>query len=103
MFYCEACKKDRNFIAKSPHMKSKSHIEYKSIYRINDNLTDKTYTHLKPDFEQVDVLVKRTIDDRIKYFHSIECESVIVARLTRATHDTTKNFTGTNSFQNQYE
>ena len=44
MWYCEVCKKNINFNTKSSHIKSVAHIENEVISRINDNLTDKTYT-----------------------------------------------------------
>ena len=69
MWYCEACKKDINNNSKSSHIKSAAHIENEVISRINNNLTEKTYTYINPDFEQVDNLVERAIDDCTKYFH----------------------------------
>ena len=69
MWYCEACKKDININTKSSQIKSAEHIENEVISKINDNLTDKTYTYINPDFEQVDNLVKKANDDCTKYFH----------------------------------
>ena len=69
MWYCEVCKKDKNINTKSSHIKSAKHIENEVISRINNNLTDKTYRYINPDFERVDDLVKNSIDDCTKYFH----------------------------------
>ena len=44
MWYCDVCKKDININTKSSHIKSATHIENEVISRINNNLTDKTYT-----------------------------------------------------------
>ena len=52
MWYCEAFKKDINNITKSSHIKSAAHIENEVFSRINNNLTDKTYTYINPDFEK---------------------------------------------------
>ena len=60
MWYCEVCKKDININTKS-HIKSALHIENEVISRINNNLTDKIYTYINPDFEKVDDLVRRAI------------------------------------------
>ena len=79
MWYCEACKKDINNNTKSSHIKSQAHIENEVISRINNNLTDKTYTYINPNFEQVDDLIKRTIDECTQHFHRFKykCEFVI--------------------------
>ena len=79
MWYCEVCKKDININTKSSHIKSAAHIESEVISRINNNLTDKTYTYINPDFEKVDNLVERAIDDCTKYFHRFKynCEFVV--------------------------
>ena len=50
-------------------MKSATHIENEVISRINNNLTDKTYTHINPDFEQVDNLIKSAIDECTQHFY----------------------------------
>ena len=60
MWYCELCKKNINNNTKSSHIKSATHIENDVISRINNNLTDKTYTYINPDYERVDNLVKST-------------------------------------------
>ena len=69
MWYCESCKNDINSNTKSSHIKSAAHIENEVIFRINNNLTDKTFPYINPDFEKVDNLVKRAIDGCTKYFH----------------------------------
>ena len=45
------------------------HIENEVVSRINNNFTDKTYTHLNPEFDRVDDLIRKAIDDCEKYFH----------------------------------
>ena len=52
MWYCEACRKDIHFNTKSSHIKSAAHMENEVISRINDNLTEKTYTYINLDFEK---------------------------------------------------
>ena len=69
MWYCEAYKKDIKISTKSSHIKSAAHLEKEVISRINNNLTDKTYTYTNPDFEQADNLVKRAIDESTQHFH----------------------------------
>ena len=68
MWYCEACKKDLSIITKSSHIKSAAHIENEFSSRINNNLTDKTYTYINPNFEKVDNLIKRTFDESTQHF-----------------------------------
>ena len=63
MWYCEVCKKEIKFITKSFHIKSAAHKESKVISRMKNNRTDKTYTNINPDFEKVDNLIKRAIDE----------------------------------------
>ena len=69
IMYCEACKKEININTKSSHIKSAAHIEKEVFSRINNNLTDKTYTYINPDFEQVDYLIKSAIDECTQQFH----------------------------------
>ena len=57
MWYCETCIKDIKIITKSSHIKSAALIKNGNISRIYNILTDKTYTCINPDFEQVDSLV----------------------------------------------
>ena len=47
-------------------------LEKEVISRINNNLTDKTYTYINPDFEKVDNLFKRTIDECTQHFHRLK-------------------------------
>ena len=61
MSYCELCKKDININTKSSHIKSAAHIENEVISTKNKNLTDKTYTYINPDFEQVDNFLKELL------------------------------------------
>ena len=103
MWYCDICKKDINIYTKSSHIKSATHIENEVISRINNNLTDRTYTYINPDFEKVDDLVKRAIGDCTKYFHRFKYKCEFVVKFNHATHDTTNYFTITNKFKNQYE
>ena len=100
MWYCEVCKKDININTKSSHIKSAAHIENEVISRINNNLTDKTYTYINPDFEKVDNLVKRAIDDCTKYFHGVKYKCEFVVKFNHATHGTTNCFTLINKFKN---
>ena len=103
MWYCELCKKNININTKSSYIKSAAHIENEVISRMNNNLTDKTYTYINPDFEKVDHLVQRAIDDCTKYFHRFKYKCVFVVKFNHATHGTTNYFTITNNFTNQYE
>ena len=103
MWYCEVCKKDININTKSSHIKSAAHIKNEVISRINNNLTDKTYTYINPDFEKVDNLVERAIDDCKKYFRRFKYKCVFVVKFNHTTHGTTNYFTITNNFKNQYE
>ena len=103
MWYCEVCKKDININTKSSHIKSAPHRENEVISRINNNFTDKTYTYINPDFEKVDDLVRRAIEDCTKYFHRFKYKCVFVVKFTHAAHGTTNYFTITNVFKNQYE
>ena len=79
MWYCEACKKDININTKSSHIKSAAHIENEVNSRRNNNLTDKSYRYINPDFEQVDKLIERAIDECTQLFHRFKykCEFVI--------------------------
>ena len=52
MWYCAICKTDKNINTKSSHIKSTAHMENEVISRINNNLTDKTYKYINPDFEK---------------------------------------------------
>ena len=54
MWHCKACKKDINTNTKYSHFTSAAHIENEVFSRINNNLTDKTYTYINPDFEKID-------------------------------------------------
>ena len=47
-------------ITNSSHIKSTTHLENEVISRVNNNLTDKAYTYLNPEFDQVDGLVKKS-------------------------------------------
>ena len=79
MWYCEACKKDININFKDSDIKSATRIENEVISRVNNNLTDKTYTYINPDFEKVDNLIKRTFDECTQNFHRFKnkCEFVV--------------------------
>ena len=103
MWYCEVCKKDININTKSSHIKSAAHKENEVISRINSNFTDKTYTYINPDFEKVDNLIKRVIDDCTKYFHRFKYKCEFVVKFNHATHGTTNYFTLINKFENQNE
>ena len=89
MWYCEVCTKNININTKTSHIKSAAYIENEVISRINNNLTDKTYTYINPDFEKVDNLVKRSIDDCTKYFHRFKYKCEFVVKFNHATHGTT--------------
>ena len=96
MWYCEACKKDINIDTKSSHIKSAAHLENEVIYRININLTDKTYTYINSDFEKVDNLIKRAIDECTQHFHRFKYKCEFVIKLIHATHGIINYFTLTN-------
>ena len=103
MWYCEACKKDINMNTKSFHIKYATHLENEVISRINKNLTDKTYTYINPDFEQIDSLVKGTVDECTLHFHRFKYKCEFVVKFNHATHGKTNYFTLTNKFKNQHE
>ena len=103
MWYCEACKKDIIFNTKSSHIKSATHIENEVISGINNNLTDKTYTFINPDFEKVDNLIKRTIDECTQHFRRFKYKGEFVVKFIHATHGNTNYFPLTNKFKNQHE
>ena len=103
MWYCEACKKDININTKSSLIKSAAHIENEVICRIKNNLTDKTYRYINPEFEQVDNLIKRTFDECTQHFHRFKYKCEFVIKFNHATHGNTNYFTVTNKFENQYE
>ena len=103
MWFCEACKKDINIITKSSHIKSAAHIENEVISRINNNLTDKTYRYINPDFEQVDNLIKRAIDECTQHFHRFKYKCEFVIKFNHATNGNTNYFTLTNMLKNQHE
>ena len=103
MWYCELCKKDININTNSSHIKYAAQIENEVISRINNNLTDRTYTYLNPDFEKVNNLVQRAIDVCTKYFHRFKYKCVFLVKFNHATHGNTNYFTITNMFKNQYE
>ena len=103
MWYCEVCKKVMNINTKSSQIKSAAHLENEVISRVKNNLTDKTYTYINPDFEQVDNLVKRTIDECTQHFHRFKYKCEFVVKMNHATHGNTNYFTLTNKFKNQYE
>ena len=103
MWYCDVCKKDININTKSAHIKSAAHIENEVISRINNNLTDKTYRYINPDFEQVDNLIKRAIDECTQHFHRFIYKCEFVIKISHATNGNTNYFTLTNKFKNQLE
>ena len=93
----------KNINTKSSLAISTTHIGTESISRINNNHTDKTYTYINPEFDQVDALVERTVDDCEQFFLRFICKCVFVVKLIHETHATTSYFTLSNKFQNQYE
>ena len=103
MWYCEACKKDININNKSSHITSAALIENEVISRIINNLTDKTYTYINPDFEKVDNLIKRAIDECTQHFHRFKYTCEVVVKFNHATHGNTNYFSLTNKFKIQHE
>ena len=83
--YCEVFKKDIKINTKSSHIKSAAHIENEVISRINNNFTDKTNTYINPDFEQVDDLIKRAIDECTQHFHRFKYKREFVIKFIHAT------------------
>ena len=68
IFYCQVCEKHIINKNKSSNMKSDTRKESEVICRINNTLTGKTYAYLNPEFDQVDGLVKRAVNDCTLYF-----------------------------------
>ena len=83
--------------------KSAAHIEKEVISRINNNLTDKTYTYINPDFEKIDNLIKRAIDECTQHFHRFKYDCEFVLKFNHATHGNANYFTLTNKFKNHNE
>ena len=103
MLYCEACKKDLNINTKSSHIKSAAHTENEIISRMNNNLTDKTYTYINPDFGKLENLVKRAIDECTQHLHRFKYKCEFVEKFNHAIHGSTNYFLLTNRFKNQHE
>ena len=61
------------------------------------------HTYINPDFEKVDNLVERVIDDCKKYFHRFKYKCVFVVKFNHATHGATNYFTITSMFKNPFE
>ena len=102
MWYCEVCKRGIKINTKSSHIKSAAHIENEVISTINKNLTDKTYTYINTDFEQVENLIKRAIDECTQHFHRFRNKCEFVVKFNHATHGNTNYFTLTIKFKNQH-
>ena len=92
MWYCEACEKDINIITKSSPVESAAHIEKEVISKINNNLTDKIYTYINPDFEKVDNLFKGTIDECTHHFHRFKYKCEFDIEFNHATNGNTNYF-----------
>ena len=92
MCYCEACKKETSIKTQSSHINSAAHIENEVISRTNNNLTDKTYTYFNPDFEKVDNLYKRAIDECTHHFHKFIYKCEFVVKFDHAIHGDTNYF-----------
>ena len=103
MWYCEICNKDIIINTISSHIKSAAHIENEVVSRTNKNLTDKTYTYINPDFEQVDNLIKRAIDKCTQHVHLFKYKCEFVVKFIHATLGNTNYFTIANKFRNQHE
>ena len=108
MWYCDACKKDINNNNKSSNIKSAANFKNEVISRIKINLTDKIFTYINPDFEQVDNLIKQwlinvTIAECIQHFHRFIYKWEFVVKFNHATHGNTNYFTLTSKFKNRNE
>ena len=101
MWYCENLKKDINIKTKSSHIKSAAYIENEVGSRMNNNLTDKTYTYINPDYEHLYNLIKRAIDECTQYFQRFGKKCASVVKFNHATHGNTNYSTLTNKFKNQ--
>ena len=71
--------------------------------RVYDKLSDETYTYLNPQFDQVDGLVEKAIDDCEKHFQRYKWKWLFVVKFNHATRGTTNCFILANNFKNQYE
>ena len=89
MWYCETCRKDININTKYSQIKSAAHIENEVVSRINNNLTDETYTYINPHFEQVDNLIEKTIDECTQQFHRFKFKCEFVVKVNHAKHGNT--------------
>ena len=103
MLYGETGKKDININTKSSHIKSAAHIENEVASRIFNNHTDKTYTFINPDFEQVDNLIKAAIDDGTKHFQRFDYNCEFVVESNHATQGNTNYFAITSGCKHQQE
>ena len=74
----------------------------KLISRVNINLTDKIYTYIISDFEKVDNLIKRAIDECTQHFRRCNYKCEFVVKFNHATHGNTNYSTLTISFKNQH-
>ena len=89
MWYCETCKLDDDFITKSSHIQSAALIENEVFSRINNSLRDKTNTYINPDFEQVDNLNRRAIDECTQHFHRFKNNCETDVKFNLATYSNT--------------
>ena len=93
MWFSEKGKGDVKNNANSSHIEFTTHKEIEVNFRMNNNLTCETYAYLNPEFDQVDGLVERAVDDCTKDFHRFKHKRVFVIKYFHQTHETTSHFT----------
>ena len=87
---------------KSSHIKTKSHKEKEVFYRTNKNLTDKTYTHLHLDCEQLTVWLKELLMNAHK--NSIHLSLIkYLSKFSKMQNMALQIISSTNKFKSYYE
>ena len=97
------CEKNKDGKTNFSHIKSKLIFKAEVSSRINDNFTDKKYTYISLECDQVNGFAKRTMDGITQFFHRFKHKCVFFEKITHETHGTTFSFTLSDNFKNQCE